>query len=155
MFCFNEFAFTVQVKHQINSIQILGFILICILRLATSVDVYFAKNIAYFPFYSWLTFQRLRRLLWGLYKVWCEKLLLKAKQLNHSVLQALCSDILNLISLLAVYWFVFMFLVGVVLQYSMLCCHTHTHSLDGFLKKASSNHQGAFWGKSGEPVFLT
>ena len=31
----------------------------------------------------------------------CEKLLLKAKQLNHSVLQALYSDILNLISLLA------------------------------------------------------
>jgi len=29
------------------------------------------------------------------------------------------------------------------------------NSLDGFLKKASSNHQGAFWGKSGEPVFLT
>jgi len=37
MFCFNEFAFTVQVKHKINSIQILGFILICrILRLAIS-----------------------------------------------------------------------------------------------------------------------
>ena len=30
MFCFNEFAFTVQVKHKINSIQILGFILICL-----------------------------------------------------------------------------------------------------------------------------
>ena len=29
MFCFNEFAFTVQVKHKINSTQILGFILIC------------------------------------------------------------------------------------------------------------------------------
>jgi len=28
MFCFNEFAFTVQVKHKINSIQILGFIYI-------------------------------------------------------------------------------------------------------------------------------
>ena len=28
MFCFNEFAFTVQVKHKINSIQIHGFILI-------------------------------------------------------------------------------------------------------------------------------
>jgi len=26
MFCFNEFAFTVQVKHKINSTQILGFI---------------------------------------------------------------------------------------------------------------------------------
>ena len=28
MFCFNEFAFTVQVKHKINSTQILGLILI-------------------------------------------------------------------------------------------------------------------------------
>jgi len=26
MFCFNEFAFIVQVKHKINSTQILGFI---------------------------------------------------------------------------------------------------------------------------------
>ena len=30
MFCFNEFAFTVQVIHKINSTQILGFILICL-----------------------------------------------------------------------------------------------------------------------------
>jgi len=30
MFCFNEFAFTVQVKHKINSTQILGFILISV-----------------------------------------------------------------------------------------------------------------------------
>jgi len=29
MFCFNEFAFIVQVKHKINSTQIFGFILIC------------------------------------------------------------------------------------------------------------------------------
>jgi len=28
MFCFDELAFTVQVKHKINSTQILGFILI-------------------------------------------------------------------------------------------------------------------------------
>ena len=28
MFCFNEFAFTVQVKHKINSTQIVGLILI-------------------------------------------------------------------------------------------------------------------------------
>jgi len=28
--------------------------------------VYYAKNAAYFPFNSWLTFQRLCRLLWGL-----------------------------------------------------------------------------------------
>jgi len=66
MFCFNEFAFTVQVKHKINSTQILGFILmVCILRLAISTHVYFAKNVAYFPFNSWLSFQRLCRLLWG------------------------------------------------------------------------------------------
>ena len=44
-----------------NSIQILGFIL----RLAIFTHVYFAKNVAYFPFNSWLSFQRLRRLLWG------------------------------------------------------------------------------------------
>ena len=30
MFCFNEYAFTVEVKHKINSTQILGFILICL-----------------------------------------------------------------------------------------------------------------------------
>ena len=30
MFCFIEFAFTVQVKHKINNTQILGFILICL-----------------------------------------------------------------------------------------------------------------------------
>jgi len=30
MFCFNQFAFTVNVKHKINSIQILCFILICL-----------------------------------------------------------------------------------------------------------------------------
>ena len=30
MFCFNEFSFTVQVEHKINSTQILGFILICL-----------------------------------------------------------------------------------------------------------------------------
>jgi len=30
MFCYNEFAFTVQVKHKINSTQILGFIVICL-----------------------------------------------------------------------------------------------------------------------------
>jgi len=29
--------------------------------------VYFAKNVAYFPFNSWLSFQRLCRLLWGLH----------------------------------------------------------------------------------------
>jgi len=71
MFCFNEFAFTVQVlvKHKINSIQILGFILICLYFTTGhfhSTQVYFAKNVAYFPFNSGLSFQRPCRLLWGL-----------------------------------------------------------------------------------------
>jgi len=42
MFCFNDLAFTVQVKHKINSIQIVGFILIqyvCILRVAISTHL--------------------------------------------------------------------------------------------------------------------
>jgi len=68
MFSFNEFAFTVQVKHKINSIQILGFILICLYFTTGhfhSTHVYFAKNVAYFPYNSWLSFQRLCRLLWG------------------------------------------------------------------------------------------
>jgi len=69
MFCFNEFAFTVQVKHKINSTQILGFISICLyLTTWPFPHVYFAKNAAYFPFNSWLSFQRLRRLSWGLYQ---------------------------------------------------------------------------------------
>ena len=38
---------------------------VCILRLDTSTHVYFAKNVAYFPFNSWFSFQRLCRLLWG------------------------------------------------------------------------------------------
>ena len=68
MFCFNKFTFIVQVKHKINSTQILGFIFwyVSILRLAISVHVYFAENVAYFHFNSWLSFQRLCRLLWGL-----------------------------------------------------------------------------------------
>jgi len=32
--------------------------------------VYFAKNVAYFPFNSWLSFQRLCRLLWGYSYQW-------------------------------------------------------------------------------------
>ena len=61
MFCFNELAVSVWVKHKINSrpTQILGFILICLYF----TTVYFAKNVAYFPFNSWLSFQRLCRLL--------------------------------------------------------------------------------------------
>ena len=53
MFCFNEFAFTVQVKHKINRTQILGVILICFYF----TTVHFAKNVAYFPFNFWLSFQ--------------------------------------------------------------------------------------------------
>jgi len=48
MFCFNEFAFIVQVKHKINSTQILCFILICLyfttVHFHTRV-AYFAKNV--------------------------------------------------------------------------------------------------------------
>ena len=32
--------------------------------------VHFAKNVAYFPFNSWLSFQRLCRLLWGYSYQW-------------------------------------------------------------------------------------
>jgi len=62
---FNEFALTVQVTHKINSTQIRGFILTCLYFMSTRV-AYFAKNVViYFPFNSWLSFQRLCRLLWG------------------------------------------------------------------------------------------
>jgi len=69
MFCSNEFAFTVQVKHKINSrpTQILGFISICLYFTTDHFHtcMYFANNVAYFPFNCWLSFQRLCRLLWG------------------------------------------------------------------------------------------
>ena len=42
--------------------------------------VYFAKNIAYFAFNSWLSFQRLCRLLWG-----CHFNLVKNKKIGLSV----------------------------------------------------------------------
>ena len=71
MFCFNEFAFTVQVKHKKELVH--KFLaLICyvrVLRLAISTPHTCRptlKNVAYFPFNSWLSFQRLCRLLWGL-----------------------------------------------------------------------------------------
>jgi len=38
---------------------------VCILRLTIFIHVYFAKNVVYFPFNSWLSFQRLCRLLRG------------------------------------------------------------------------------------------
>ena len=62
MFCFNEFAFTVKVKHKINSKQILGFILIC---LYFTTGHFHTCVVAHFPFNSRLSFQRLCRLLWG------------------------------------------------------------------------------------------
>jgi len=72
MFCLNEFAFAVQVKHKKrNSTQILGFILICLYFTtghfhSTHVCVGLLwKNVAYFHFNSWLSFQRLCRFLWG------------------------------------------------------------------------------------------
>jgi len=57
MFCFDEFAFTVQVKHKINSIQNswLYFDMFVFYDLLFA-HVYFAKNVAYFPFNSWLSF---------------------------------------------------------------------------------------------------
>ena len=68
MFCFNEFAFTVQVKHKINSTQILGFILICLYFTTDHFHtcVLCKECSRYLPFFnSWLSFQRLCRLLWG------------------------------------------------------------------------------------------
>jgi len=68
MFCFNEFAFTVQVKHKISSTQILGFILMCLYfttGYSISTRVYLAQNVVYFPSNFWLSFKRLCRLLWG------------------------------------------------------------------------------------------
>jgi len=67
MFCFNEFAFTVQVKQK-NSIQINSWLYF---DMSVFYDwpfphVYFAKNVAYFPFNSWHSFQQLCCLLWGL-----------------------------------------------------------------------------------------
>ena len=48
MFCFNEFAFTVQLKHKINSTQILGFVL----YEWPFPHVYFAKTVAYCSVFS-------------------------------------------------------------------------------------------------------
>jgi len=65
MSCFNDIAFTVQVKHKINSTQMIGFTLMFVFYDWPFPHVYFAKNIAYFPFNSWLSFQRLFHLLGG------------------------------------------------------------------------------------------
>jgi len=57
MFCFDEFAFTVPVKHKINSIQNswLYFDMFVFYDWPFA-HVYFAKNVAYIPFNSWLSF---------------------------------------------------------------------------------------------------
>ena len=65
---FYEFAFTVQVKHEINSTQILGFILICLYFTTGHFHTcVLCKEcgVAYFSCNSWLSFQRLCRLVWG------------------------------------------------------------------------------------------
>jgi len=85
MFCFNEFALTVQVKHKIKSTQIPGFILIWLYFTtghSHSTHVYFAKNAAYIAFNSWLSFQRLCRLLWGF----------SCKQASPSFTTVSCND---------------------------------------------------------------
>jgi len=63
------YEFTVQVKHKVNSTQILGFILTCLYFTTGHFHtcVLCKKNVAYFPFNSWLSFQRLCRFLWGYY----------------------------------------------------------------------------------------
>jgi len=65
MFCFNEFAFTAEVKHKINSIQILGFILICLYfyhwPFPHMCTLHRMQPI--YLFNSWLSFQRLGRLI--------------------------------------------------------------------------------------------
>jgi len=66
MFCFNEFAFTVQAKHKINSTQNYWlYVDMFVFYDWPFSHMYFVKNVAYFPFNSWLSFQRLCRLLWG------------------------------------------------------------------------------------------
>ena len=85
MSCFNEFALTVQVKHEIKSTQIPGFILIWLYFTTGhchSTHVNFAKNVAYIAFNSWLSFQRLCRLLWGF----------SCKQASRSFTTVFCKD---------------------------------------------------------------
>ena len=66
---------------------------VCILRLAISTHVYFAKNVTYFPFKSWLSFQRLCRLLlgfkWG--KRWRWGFAIEWHQLDHT--QTICTSL--------------------------------------------------------------
>jgi len=79
MFCFNEFAFTVQVKHKIKS-RLYKFLAlfwyVCILRLAISTRV-LCKECSLFPFNSWLSFQRLCRLLWGYHFHFVDRIMLQ------------------------------------------------------------------------------
>ena len=59
MFCFKEFAFTVLVKHKINSTNSWLYIDMFVFYDWPFPHVYFAKIVAYFSFNSWLSFQRL------------------------------------------------------------------------------------------------
>jgi len=71
MFCFNEFAFTVQVKHKkeiahtfLDSWLYFDMFVFYDWPFPLHTCVLW-KNVAYFPFNSWLSFQRLCRLLLG------------------------------------------------------------------------------------------
>jgi len=66
MFCFNEFAFTIEVKQKINSTQIPGFILICLYFTTGHFHTrVLCKEWACFLYNSWLSFQRLCCNFWG------------------------------------------------------------------------------------------
>jgi len=69
-FCKQNLLLFIQPRWQLRRTYffILGFILICLYSTTGHFHTcvgYFAKNVAYFPFNSWLSFQRLCRLLWG------------------------------------------------------------------------------------------
>jgi len=69
---------------------------VCILRLAISTHVYFATNVAYFPFNSWLSFQRLCRLYGDIIFI-----LSKIKKLNFTAgaKKPTCITVPNLIKI--------------------------------------------------------
>jgi len=69
-FCKQNLLLFIQPRWQLRRTYffILGFILICLYSTTGHFHTcvgYFAKNVAYFPFNSWLSFQRLCRLSWG------------------------------------------------------------------------------------------
>jgi len=66
MFCFNEFAFTVQVEHKTNSTQILGFILICLYFTTGHFQkCVLCKECSLFPFKFLAQFSATVPFLWG------------------------------------------------------------------------------------------